>query len=131
MPPKNRERQPIKILPNKLRPPSRHKTPPKATGLDFSPKKVHGVVPEFDNLFDTLLPSPTSSEHPSDDPFSNTMPVNLNDKREHNKERTQSMIDPAELRLWEAGIAKEQRSASTKGKIKTKEDKDANPSIRA
>ncbi|CAG9324614.1 unnamed protein product [Blepharisma stoltei] len=131
MEPKSRERQPIKILPSKLRPPSRHKTPPKAIGLEYIPKKHQLEYPELDNMFDTLLPSPTSSDHPEEDPFSSTMPVNLNDRKETRKERTHSMIDPAEIKNLEAGIAREQRSASTKGKIKSREEKESNSNARA
>jgi hypothetical protein len=107
-----------------IRPPSRHKTPPKALGLELPPKQSLGEAVPVEHMFhqDSSLSS-ASNENES---LSNTMPINLNEtdkiRQKFNKllqaEHPESKIrlkprsakmkttEKVSIRMWSAGKAK-------------------------
>ena len=77
-----------------MRPPSRHKTPPKAVGLELPPKRIIGDLIPVDQMFQQDSPL-SDLENES---FSNTMPINFNDTEKSRKKTRESPNDSAELK---------------------------------
>ncbi|OMJ84606.1 hypothetical protein SteCoe_14282 [Stentor coeruleus] len=81
-----------------IRPPSRHKTPPKALGLDLPPKRVSG---EFISA-DHMLHQDSPISDPENDSFSNTMPANFSESEKSRKKHfitRESPADPSEGKI--------------------------------
>ena len=67
------ERRPIRPMHEDLRPPSRHKTPPKAVGLDLPPRHGGGDLQCID--IESMYKDDDLSDY-SDDAFASTLPLN-------------------------------------------------------
>jgi hypothetical protein len=64
-----------------IRPPSRHKTPPKAVGLELPPKRVSGEFIPVEHMFQ----AEESGSEVENESFSNTMPVNFSEGEKRKK----------------------------------------------
>jgi hypothetical protein len=74
------------------RPPSRHKTPPKAVGLELPPKRIPNQLIPAENIFQ----QENSLSDLEKDSLSNTMPINLNESEITKKNKTFFKDFPAE-----------------------------------
>ena len=81
------ERRPIKIVSQELRPPSRHRTPPKAMGLDLPPPKQFSSFINVENMYGSMASFNLNLEDEPDDPLALTMPTKMESQQSPSNQR--------------------------------------------